>query len=88
MANHAIQFHKVLQDAFGQQLPMPVPDGQPHHFNAYGDEPGTLKGWYILRLDGSSASGCFGSLKVGNVWHSSPVDQQGAELLEEAHTDD
>lgn len=88
MANPAIQFHEVLQDAFGQQLPMPVPDGRPHYFHAYGDEPGILKGWYILRLDGSAASGCFGSWKVGGSWRSSLVDQQEAELVEEARADD
>lgn len=88
MANPAIQFREILQDAFGQQLPMPVPDGKVHRFHVHGDEPNTQKGWYILRLDGSTASGCFGSWKATGLWRSTPVDQQEAELLEEARADE
>ncbi|SFL11317.1 hypothetical protein [Azotobacter beijerinckii] len=87
MANPAIQFHEVLQDAFGLLEWLPEADGKIHRFHVHGDKPGPLNGWYILRVD-RTASGCFGSWKVGGSWHSSPVDPQEAELLGEVGADE
>lgn len=74
MANPASQFREFLQNAFGQPFPMPVPDGRPHCFYIHDDELSPLKGWYILRLDGDIASGCFGSWKATDTWRSNPAD--------------
>lgn len=70
MADSAIQFHEVLQNAFGPLDFLPIPDGQIHRLHV----PGSLRGWYLFRVDGGTASGCFGSWKAGGSWRSHPVD--------------
>ncbi|MEA1605039.1 toprim domain-containing protein [Pseudomonas spirodelae] len=74
-----IQFHEVLQDAFGALDWPPIADGNIYRFHVPGDKAGTLNGWYVLFADGI-ASGCYGSWKVGssNTWHS----REPANLME------
>jgi len=67
-------FHNALQSAFGALDWLPEPDGHIHRFRVPGDEPGTLRGWYLLLSDGGTASGCFGAWKAGGSWRSHPVD--------------
>lgn len=74
MASPAIQFLEVLQNAFGQSFPLPVPDGQPYHFHVDGAKPGSPMGWYLFRLDDGIASGCYGSMKATGTWRSDPAD--------------
>lgn len=67
-------FRDALQSAFGPLEFLPIPDGKINRFHVPGDRAGSENGWYILCLDGGTASGCFGAWKAGGSWWSHPVD--------------
>ncbi|MNJ40730.1 hypothetical protein D3C77_356300 [compost metagenome] len=65
-----MNFKDALQAQHRELDGEPVPDGKPHQFHAFGDQPGQNSGWYLLFPDGD---GCWGSPHPhrSGVWHAS-----------------
>jgi putative DNA primase/helicase len=87
-------FSQALRDTFfladSSSLPCVIADGSVHRFHIPSDSPGTLNGWYVLHMSGSSSYGAYGSWRgPTHGWRSDctsciTFDQRTSQELESA----